>query len=220
MKYVYVLRCGSDHYKVGVAKDVKKRVQSLQTSNPNKIDIVSTRLVGEANKLEKIIHDFLSDHRLGGGTEWFKLSSNQVIEILIRINQIPEVAGLPELITEHEKLVKYELKIKDIDRNMKLIAKYIISRPGATYKPKTIEEITKTQPKKVGPTIDELADQAMKIFVQENRASTSLLQRRLAIGYAKASRIVDYLTQQGRLGESIGVMQGRAILDTAIMSKN
>jgi S-DNA-T family DNA segregation ATPase FtsK/SpoIIIE len=44
---------------------------------------------------------------------------------------------------------------------------------------------------------DELLPNAVEIFLGENRASTSLLQRRLRIGYTRAARLVDILTDMG-----------------------
>ena len=44
---------------------------------------------------------------------------------------------------------------------------------------------------------DALLPQAVAIFLTENRASTSLLQRRLRIGYTRAARLVDNLTDMG-----------------------
>jgi S-DNA-T family DNA segregation ATPase FtsK/SpoIIIE len=44
---------------------------------------------------------------------------------------------------------------------------------------------------------DELLPNAVEIFLGEKRASTSLLQRRLRIGYTRAARIVDILTEMG-----------------------
>ncbi len=38
---------------------------------------------------------------------------------------------------------------------------------------------------------DELLPACVEIFLAENRASTSLLQRRLRIGYTRAARLVD-----------------------------
>ncbi len=51
---------------------------------------------------------------------------------------------------------------------------------------------------------DDLFKQAIEIVVQYERASASLLQRRLSIGYARAARIVDQLESAGIIGPSEG----------------
>ena len=44
---------------------------------------------------------------------------------------------------------------------------------------------------------DELLPTAVEIFLAENRASVSLLQRRLRIGYTRSARLVEQLTDMG-----------------------
>lgn len=47
---------------------------------------------------------------------------------------------------------------------------------------------------------DELLPEATKLVKQHKRASASLLQRRLRIGYSKAAQLIDLLEQQGVVG--------------------
>lgn len=51
---------------------------------------------------------------------------------------------------------------------------------------------------------DELAVEATKIVRRYDRASASLLQRRLSIGYARAARLIDILEQRGVIGPGDG----------------
>lgn len=51
---------------------------------------------------------------------------------------------------------------------------------------------------------DELLDEATKIIRQYDRASASLIQRRLSIGYARSARILDQLETKGVVGPSEG----------------
>jgi S-DNA-T family DNA segregation ATPase FtsK/SpoIIIE len=51
---------------------------------------------------------------------------------------------------------------------------------------------------------DPLFDEAVRIMIETGRGSVSLLQRRLAIGYSRASRLVDQMGQAGILGEHKG----------------
>lgn len=51
---------------------------------------------------------------------------------------------------------------------------------------------------------DNLFEEAMKIVCQYDRASASLLQRRLSIGYARAARILDQLEAAGVVGPAEG----------------
>lgn len=47
---------------------------------------------------------------------------------------------------------------------------------------------------------DPLYEQAVEIVIREQRGSTSLLQRALGIGYGKASRFIDYMSEDGIVG--------------------
>ena len=51
---------------------------------------------------------------------------------------------------------------------------------------------------------DILFDQAKQLVIQANRASASLLQRRLKVGYARAARLLDSLADQGIIGPQEG----------------
>jgi hypothetical protein len=52
--------------------------------------------------------------------------------------------------------------------------------------------------------IDPLFDEAIAVIDKHDRASTSLLQRRLRIGYARAARIMDQLEAEGLIGPPTG----------------
>ena len=51
---------------------------------------------------------------------------------------------------------------------------------------------------------DELFEEAIKIVCQYDRASASLLQRRMSVGYARAARILDQLEEAGIVGPGEG----------------
>lgn len=51
---------------------------------------------------------------------------------------------------------------------------------------------------------DALFEQAVRVVCQYDRASASLLQRRLSIGYARAARIIDQLEADGIIGQGEG----------------
>jgi S-DNA-T family DNA segregation ATPase FtsK/SpoIIIE len=59
---------------------------------------------------------------------------------------------------------------------------------------------------------DEMLQKAIDVVRAEGRASTTLLQRRLRIGYARASRIIDALEEQGVIGPDQGGSRGREVL--------
>ncbi|MFN0051807.1 MAG: DNA translocase FtsK [Planctomycetales bacterium] len=60
---------------------------------------------------------------------------------------------------------------------------------------------------------DDLYEQAIDIVVREGRGSTSLLQRALGIGYGRAARLIDYMAEDGIVGDYNG-SQAREVLYT------
>lgn len=60
---------------------------------------------------------------------------------------------------------------------------------------------------------DDLFDQAVRVVLETKRGSVSLLQRRLSIGYARASRIIEMMAGAGILGDYKG-SQAREVLMT------
>ncbi len=59
---------------------------------------------------------------------------------------------------------------------------------------------------------DELYDQAVQEVRKAGRASVSLLQRRLRIGYSRAARLIDQLEAGGVIGPELGGSRGREVL--------
>ncbi|MCL5970571.1 MAG: DNA translocase FtsK [Patescibacteria group bacterium] len=55
-----------------------------------------------------------------------------------------------------------------------------------------------------GESKDDFFDEAIKVVCQYDRASASLLQRRLRVGYARAARMLDQLEREGIVGPSEG----------------
>ncbi|TEU18888.1 MAG: DNA translocase FtsK [Anaerolineales bacterium] len=61
---------------------------------------------------------------------------------------------------------------------------------------------------------DDLLDRAIEVVRKHNRASISLLQRRLRIGYSRAARLIDLMEEQGIIGPEESGGRGRRVLVT------
>jgi DNA segregation ATPase FtsK/SpoIIIE, S-DNA-T family len=73
------------------------------------------------------------------------------------------------------------------------------------------------------PDEDPLLDRAIEIVVQAQTASTSLLQRRLRVGYTRAGRLIDMLERRGIISGYEGskprrVLVGEAELERLVVS--
>ncbi|OQY95842.1 MAG: hypothetical protein B6D41_05695 [Chloroflexi bacterium UTCFX4] len=63
---------------------------------------------------------------------------------------------------------------------------------------------------------DDLLAQAIQIVQDNERASVSLLQRKLRIGYSRAARLIELLEQKGYVGQDEGPTKGREVLSPPV----
>lgn len=64
-----------------------------------------------------------------------------------------------------------------------------------------------------GKDRDELYEAAVEVVIREGRGSVSLLQRALGVGYGRGARLIDYMAEDGIVGEYAG-SQAREVLMT------
>ena len=85
----------------------------------------------------------------------------------------------------------------------------IVSHIKAQGPPTYDETITQSEEEALGlegaaGEHDELFEEALRICVEMKRASTSVLQRRLRIGYGRAAAILDMMEREGLIGQADG----------------
>lgn len=95
------------------------------------------------------------------------------------------------------------------DEELRNVVRYAREQGQPNYHPELIR-IPKAGGDGAGER-DELFDQAVDIILETGRGSVSLLQRRLTIGYGRASRLIDQMYEAGLVGEYKG-SQAREIL--------
>jgi len=85
----------------------------------------------------------------------------------------------------------------------------IVNHSKAQGTPEYNETITQSEEEALGleegnGEHDELFEEALRICVEMKRASTSVLQRRLRIGYGRAAAILDIMEREGLIGQADG----------------
>ncbi|WP_322173329.1 FtsK/SpoIIIE family DNA translocase [Acutalibacter caecimuris] len=99
------------------------------------------------------------------------------------------------------------------DDEISSIVQFVKKTKSIDYDEQVIEEIErnaanadngKTGDEPSGGEVDPMMDEAIKVVVEAGQASTSLLQRRLRLGYARAGRLIDEMEQLGIVGPHEG----------------
>jgi len=85
----------------------------------------------------------------------------------------------------------------------------IVTHIKAQWQPEYDESITQSDEEAMGLADsdgerDELFEEALRICVEMKRASTSVLQRRLRIGYGRAAAVLDQMEREGLIGQADG----------------
>lgn len=98
------------------------------------------------------------------------------------------------------------------DKEVKKVVKYIKAQTGEELKQPSVElskELEKTLGEEgefnfVSGEEDPLYEEAKKVVIESKKASASLLQRRLRVGYARAARLIDIMEERGVVGPGEG----------------
>ena len=95
------------------------------------------------------------------------------------------------------------------------IVEFVASQAEPKFDPGIHEKLTSTAipEEEVSDADEELVTKCLEIVRQENRASTSMLQRRLKLGYTRAARVMDILEQRGIVGPKDGAKDREILVD-------
>jgi S-DNA-T family DNA segregation ATPase FtsK/SpoIIIE len=102
------------------------------------------------------------------------------------------------------------------DEEIRRLVEFVSAQGRPAFDPSMHEKLAaaaSSSEEEVSEEDEELVEKCLEIIRQEKRASTSLLQRRLRLGYTRAARIVDILEQRGILGPGEGAKPREILVD-------
>ena len=101
------------------------------------------------------------------------------------------------------------------DEEIRRLVEFVSAQSQPAFDPAMHEKLqaAASSSEEVTEEDEELVEKCIEIIRQEKRASTSLLQRRLRLGYTRAARIVDILEQRGILGPGEGAKPREILVD-------
>jgi len=143
----------------------------------------------------------------------FKVASKVDSRTVLDMNGADKLLGRGDLLflrPGESKLVRIQGTLVN-DKEIERVVKFIKSQAEPIYD----EEILKEQQKSVlfGGEKDDLYEQAVKVIMESNQASVSILQRRMRLGYTRAARIIDTMEQEGLIGPFEGSKPRKILVD-------
>lgn len=130
----------------------------------------------------------------------FKVASKVDSRTVLDMNGADKLLGKGDMLfmrPGESKLIRIQGTLVT-DREIERVVNFIKSQGEPVYD----EEILKEQQKSSlnNAEKDEIYDQAVRVIIESNQASVSILQRRLRLGYTRAARIIDTMEQEGLVG--------------------
>lgn len=143
----------------------------------------------------------------------FKVASKVDSRTVLDMNGADKLLGKGDLLflkPQDAKLTRAQGSLVD-DKEIERVVDFIKSQAEPVYD----EEILKDRQKfsKAFGEKDELYDEAVRIVIESNQASVSILQRRLRLGYTRAARIIDMMEQDGIVGPYEGSKPRKILVD-------
>jgi S-DNA-T family DNA segregation ATPase FtsK/SpoIIIE len=101
------------------------------------------------------------------------------------------------------------------DEEIGRVVDFLAAQSRPMFEPSIAEKLSSTTlpEEEISDDEEELVAKCLEIIRQEKRASTSMLQRRLRLGYTRAARVVDILEQRGILGPKDGARDREILID-------
>jgi len=143
----------------------------------------------------------------------FKVASKVDSRTVLDMNGADKLLGRGDMLflkPQEAKVVRAQgalVKDKEIEK----VVEFVKAQAAPVYD----EEVLKGQQKTAltNGERDDLYDEAVKVVMETNQASVSILQRRLRLGYTRAARIVDMMEEDGFVGPYEGSKPRKIIVD-------
>ena len=160
--------------------------------------------MGSSVDAQVIMNEPGSEKLLGKGDAMYRVSgmSNTERAQCAYISE-KEIDAVCDYIRSHNRCYYDEFALEQINKNSQeedtsSAGATVVSEGGAP--PKNDDEIIK---------------QAMRVAINENNVSGSMLQRKLGLGYPKAAKIMDILVSRGYVGAPIDSRRREILMDRA-----
>jgi S-DNA-T family DNA segregation ATPase FtsK/SpoIIIE len=144
----------------------------------------------------------------------FRVASRQESRIVLDQNGADVLLGQGDMLflqpgTSH--LIRAQGTFVD-EKEVRSLTEHVKSIAQPDYCQELLKLQSGLDPEQADGEKDPLFDEAVEIVLASQRGSVSLLQRRLQVGYSRASRIVDQMAEAGILGDYKGSQARECLL--------
>ncbi|MFC1805197.1 DNA translocase FtsK [Candidatus Omnitrophota bacterium] len=143
----------------------------------------------------------------------FKVASKVDSRTVLDMNGADKLLGRGDMLflqPGESKLTRIQGSLVS-DKEIERVVEFIKSQAEPVYDDEILKEQQKSHAG--GGEKDELYDEAVRVVMESNQASVSILQRRMRLGYTRAARIIDSMEQEGLIGPFEGSKPRRIIVD-------
>jgi len=143
----------------------------------------------------------------------FKVASKVDSRTVLDMNGADKLLGKGDMLflrPGESKLIRAQGSLIG-DKEIERVVDFIKAQAEPVYD----EEIVKEQQRSNlgNGEKDEIYEEAVRIIMESNQASVSILQRRLRLGYTRAARIIDMMEQEGLVGAFEGSKPRKILVD-------
>ncbi len=148
----------------------------------------------------------------------FQVASKQDSRVILDANGADKLLGKGDMLylpPGASKLIRAQ-GVLVLDEEIKRVVDFISKNAKPHFEAEIHQKLQKNTvlPADLAEEEDEeLVEQAIEVIRQTNRASVSILQRRLRIGYTRAARIMDLLEERGMVGPNKGAEPRDILID-------
>ncbi len=143
----------------------------------------------------------------------FKVASKVDSRTVLDMNGADKLLGRGDMLflrPGESKLIRVQGTLVS-DKEIERVVDFIKAQGEPVYD----EEILQGQHKTslASSEKDELYDDAVRVVMESNQASVSVLQRRMRLGYTRAARMIDMMEQEGLVGPFEGSKPRKILID-------
>ncbi|MDD5078759.1 MAG: DNA translocase FtsK [Candidatus Omnitrophica bacterium] len=150
----------------------------------------------------------------------FKVASKVDSRTVLDMNGADKLLGRGDMLflkPQDAKIVRAQGALVT-DKEIERVVDFIKAQAEPVYNEEVLKDPSRSG--SVSTEKDDLYDEAVRVVIESNQASVSILQRRMRLGYTRAARMIDMMEEDGIVGPYEGSKPRRLLVDRDEWLKN